>query len=170
MLFDMAESSEGTSRVPKRSAAVTRSFVAPYSRRLHRGALGELLDGRTVEGRYVRELELELTKHLGGHLSIPQKLLVDRVIKLLLQLQAFDAKILAGQWTDLDRRTYGALLNHFRLALRELGLKGTAQAKAIDLATYLDQHREIVGDPDKLPPRRAATRRPKQKPLRRPTG
>ena len=95
-------------------------------------------------------------------MSIPQKLLIDRVIKLLLQLQAFDAKILAGVWTDLDRRTYGALLNHFRLALRELGLKGTAQAKALDLATYLEQHRDKAGDSERLPTRLAATRRPKK--------
>ena len=58
MLFEMAEFSEHASRIPKRSTTATRSYVAQYSRRLHRGALGELLDGRTVEGRYVRELEL----------------------------------------------------------------------------------------------------------------
>ena len=43
-----------------------------------------------------------------------------------------------GNFTDLDRRCFGAAHNAIRLALREIGLKPTAQAnQPLDLSTYL---------------------------------
>jgi hypothetical protein len=110
-----------------------RPRVGPYSRRLHRGAIGELFDGRSAEGRFVRALEAELVQHVGGDPTITQRLLIDRLIKIQLQLAAFDAKLASGKWTGHDQRTYGGLLNAFRLTARELGLKATA-AKPPSLA------------------------------------
>ena len=49
-------------------------------------------------------------------------MLVDRIIKVRLQLDALDDKLTSGDWTAHDQRTYGALLNAQRLCLRELGL------------------------------------------------
>jgi hypothetical protein len=102
--------------------------VGPYSRRLHRGAIGDLVDGRSAQGRFIRHLEAELVAHVGGSPSIAQKLLIDRIIKLRLQLDALDDKLAAGTWTPHDQRTYGALLNAHRLSLRELGLRPAAAA------------------------------------------
>ena len=99
-----------------------RRRLGPYSKRLHRGAIGYLVDGRSAEGRFIRNLEAELVAHVGGSPTIAQRLLVDRIIKVRLQLDALDDKLTSGDWTAHDQRTYGALLNAQRLCLRELGL------------------------------------------------
>lgn len=103
-----------------------RGRLGPYSRRLHRGAIGDLFDGRSAQGRFVRHLEAELVAHVGGAPSVTQRLLIDRLIKIRLQLDLFDAKLGAGEWTPHDGRTYGGLLNAFRLTARTLGLIGAA--------------------------------------------
>jgi hypothetical protein len=117
------------------SKTVHRS-VGPYSRRLHRGAIGDLYDGRSAEGRFVRHLEAELIAHVGGNPTITQRLLIDRLIKIRLQLDALDRKMADGEWTAHDGRTHGGLLNAFRLTARELGMKPAA-AKAQTLADYV---------------------------------
>src|SRR4030081_3311207 len=99
-----------------------RRRLGPYSKRLHRGAIGYLVDGRSAEGRFIRNLEAELVAHVGGSPTIAQRLLVDRIIKVRLQLDALDNKLTSGDWTAHDQRTYGALLNAQRLCLRELSL------------------------------------------------
>jgi hypothetical protein len=101
--------------------------LGPYSRRLHRGAIGNLVDGRSAEGRFIRHLEAELIAHVGGAPTIAQRMLIDRAIKIRLQLDALDEKLNSDNWTGHDQRTYGALLNAQRLCLRELGPAGTAR-------------------------------------------
>jgi len=64
------------------------------ARKLHRGVVGDTIDGRSIEGRFIRNLEAEMIKHIGGEPNIGQRLLIDRVIKIQLQLEAFDYKIL----------------------------------------------------------------------------
>jgi hypothetical protein len=105
-----------------RRSGANRRPVGPYSRKLQRGAIGDLFDGRSAEGRFVRALEAELVQHVGGQPSICQRLLIDRLIKIRLQLDLLDAKLAKGQWTAHDGRTYGGLLNAFRLTARELGI------------------------------------------------
>jgi hypothetical protein len=97
----------------------------PYSKLLHRGAIGSLagLSGNSAEGRVVRQLEAELTEHVGGLPSVTQRLLIERVIKIRWQLELFEVKLAEGSWTPHDSRTYGGLSNAFRLAIRELGVK-----------------------------------------------
>ena len=109
----------------------------PYSRRLHRGAIGDLVDGRSTTGRFIRNLEAELIAHVGGSPTITQKLLIDRIIRLRLQLDALDEKLASGAWSGHDARTYGGILNAHRLALRELGMK-PAVTKPPSLAEYLN--------------------------------
>jgi hypothetical protein len=99
-----------------------RRRVGPYSRKLQRGAIGDCVDGRSAEGRFIRDLERQLVDHVGGSPSVTQRLLIERIIKIKLQLDGLDDKLTSGDWTAHDQRTYGALLNAQRLCLRELGL------------------------------------------------
>jgi hypothetical protein len=114
-----------------------RQKIGPYSRTLRRGAIGTLLDGRSAAGRYVRDLEQQLTAHCGGSPTIAQRLLIDRLVRITVQLNSLDEKLLAGDgWTDHDSRTHGGLINRQRLLLREIGLKG-AEQRGPTLAEYL---------------------------------
>jgi hypothetical protein len=63
--------------------------------------------------------------HVGGQPSFAQKLLIDQAVKIRMQLDALGEKLSSGNWTDHDRRTFGGLLNCFRLTLRDIGLKTT---------------------------------------------
>jgi hypothetical protein len=103
-------------------SAKDRRRVGPYSRKLQRGAIGDCVDGRSAEGRFIRDLERQLVDHVGGSPSVTQRLLIERIIKIKLQLDGLDDKLTSGDWTAHDQRTYGALLNAQRLCLRELGL------------------------------------------------
>jgi hypothetical protein len=100
--------------------------IGPYSRRLQRGSLSRSVDGRSELGRFIRALEAELVAHVGGSPTITQKLLIDRVIRLRLQLDGLDTKLTAGDWTPHDGRTYGGILNAYRLTMRELGMRAAA--------------------------------------------
>jgi hypothetical protein len=112
--------------------------IGPYSRSLRRGVIGTLpLDGRSTEGRYVRDLERQLITHVGGSPTIAQRLLIDRLVRTTIQVNALDEKLLAGvNWTDHDSRTHGGLINRQRLLLRELGFEAAAEP-ASNLADYL---------------------------------
>jgi hypothetical protein len=96
----------------------------PYSTRLARGPVATV-DGRSAEGRYIRALEAELIATLPGPISVTDRLLIDRLIRLRLQLDALENKIEEaragrGKWTDHDIRVYSAVGNQYRLTLREL--------------------------------------------------
>lgn len=117
----------------------TRNRLGPYSRKLHRGAIGDAIDGRSALGRFVRSLEAELTAHVGGKPSIVQRLLIDRIIRIRLQLDALDEKLAGGNWTPHDGRTHGGLMNAYRLTMRELGIKAVADRQPT-LAEALAAH------------------------------
>lgn len=115
-------------------------ILGPYSRSLRRGAIGSSLDGRSTMGRFVRDLEKQLIDHVGGNPSITQRLLIERMIKVRIQLDLLDEKLASGEWTPHDSRTYGGLLNAYRLTAREIGMKPTsATGPAPDLTSYLVQ-------------------------------
>jgi hypothetical protein len=97
-----------------------RRKLGPYSRVLRRGVIGtSAIDGRSREGRYLRDLEAQLIAHSGGAPSITQRLLIERVTRTTVQLNKLDKKLLAGDsWTDHDSRTHGGLINRQRLLLR----------------------------------------------------
>jgi hypothetical protein len=82
-------------------------------------------------------LEAELVAHVGGKPSITERLIIDQAIKARLQLDALGDKLVAGNFTDHDRRVFGALLNALRLNLRELGLKPASSSRSLSLAEYL---------------------------------
>src|SRR5215469_8297812 len=96
----------------------------PYSVRLARGPVAAV-DGRSSEGRYIRALEAELLATLPGSPSVTDRLLIDRLIRLRLQLDELENKIEEaragrGHWTDHDLRVYSAVGNQYRLTLKEL--------------------------------------------------
>jgi hypothetical protein len=116
--------------------AKSRGRLGPYSRVLQRGVIADTVDGRSREGRLMRAMEAELVRHVGGSPSIVAKLLIERTVKIRMQIDGLEEKLARGDWTPHDSRTYGGLLNAYRLCCREIGLKGTAP-KPATLADHL---------------------------------
>jgi hypothetical protein len=123
--------------------SATHRKTGPYSKKLRRGAIRDSVDGRSAEGRFIRDLERQLTDHLGGAPSITEKLLIERLIKTTMQLAALDEKMASDNWSDHDSRTHNGLVNRQRLLLRELGLKRAA-ARVPSLTDYLASKAEAV--------------------------
>jgi hypothetical protein len=132
--------------------------VRPHSKALIRGSVGDTIDGRSREGRYLRHCEVELTRHVGGNPSFVQKVLITRAARAMLRLQLLDEKMEAGSWTDHDARTFGGLNNALRLCLRELGVKAAA-APTQTLADYLGdiKAKEAAASPDAARQARSGT-------------
>jgi hypothetical protein len=97
--------------------------VGPYCLAFSRGSVGDSIDGRSREGKFLRRVEAELIAQVGGSPSFAQSLLIRRAARSMLQLELLDAKMASGNWTAHDSRTQGGLNNAVRLALRELGIK-----------------------------------------------
>lgn len=103
---------------------MSRKRFSPYARA---SALAKL-DGRTQEGRLVRDTRRDLTEHLGGSPSCTQLMLIERIAQLTLRTAAMDRKFAeTGAMTEHDTRTYLAWSATLSRALRDLGLKGPAQ-------------------------------------------
>ena len=115
-----------TTSIPRKTGPSDRRKrvqLGPYSRALRRGSIRDSIDGRSNVGRFIRDLEAQLISHVGGHPTITQQLLIDRLVRCTIQLDQLDDKLLGKNWTDLDSRTYNGLINRQRLLLRELGLQ-----------------------------------------------
>jgi hypothetical protein len=115
--------------------------LGPYSRRLQRGSLSQSVDGRSATGRFVRALEAELVEHLGGNPSIVQRLLIERLIKVRVQLDLLDSRLGTEGWTPHDARTYGGLLNAYRLTAREIGLRAQPPPPPKSIGLLADEWR-----------------------------
>ena len=114
------------------------SRLSSESRVLRRGSLGDQIDGRSREGRFLRDIERELVAHVGGNPTVTQKLLIRRLARGLLRLELLDERITRGELNDHDARTFSALSNVVRLTSRELGLQSAASVeKPPDLSAYL---------------------------------
>jgi hypothetical protein len=103
-----------------------RPSLTPESRVFNRGVLGDKIDGRSREGRFLIKCEAELIADIGGSPTFAQLMLIRRCARGMLRLELLDEKMAAGNWTDHDARTFGGLTNAVRLMLRELGLKAEA--------------------------------------------
>jgi hypothetical protein len=101
-------------------------------------------DGRTREARLLKQVRQELTKHLGGKLTAPQRALVERVAYLQLRCAVLDRRIIDGSFSDFDSKQYLAFSNSLRRALSSLGLDAAAPAK-MDPAEYI---RLLSGEPE----------------------
>jgi hypothetical protein len=99
------------------------------------------LDGRTVEAKLLRSIRSELTEHLGGKLTAVQRQLVERAAMLTLHVRLFDARAVenGGALSERDGRQYLAYSNALARALKELGVKATAE-RGPSLAEYLAAH------------------------------
>ena len=98
--------------------------MSPYSRP---AALAKL-DGRTREGRLVRDTRSALIAHIGGQPSATQRALVERAVQLTLRIASMDRKFAeTGVQTEHDSRTYLAWSASLSRALRDLGMKGVAE-------------------------------------------
>jgi hypothetical protein len=114
--------------------------TGPYSRKLLNG-IRDAYNGRSRDGRYVAALEAALVAHCGGEpLTITQRLLIERIIRLQMQLVLLDEKFAAGEtsWTAHDMRTFSGISNAFKNAIRELGFR-PAKAQQPTLAEHLDR-------------------------------
>jgi hypothetical protein len=110
-------------RMTTNRSPLSKSPHGPHCRALARGVVGDAIDGRSREGKFLRKCEAELITQIGGEPSFAQRLLIRRIARATLKLELFDAKMAGGNWTDHDARTYGGMSNSLRLMLRELGLK-----------------------------------------------
>ena len=114
------------------------SRLSSESRVLRRGSLGDQIDGRSREGRFLRDVERELVAHVGGKPTVTQKLLIRRLARGLLRLELLDERITRGELNDHDARTFSALSNAVRLTARELGVQAAASVeKPPSLDAYL---------------------------------
>lgn len=87
------------------------------------------LDLRTRYGRVLRGVRADLTAHVGGRPTAAQKMLIERAAQLSLRIAMMDDATAAGKSiTSHDSKTYLAWSNSLTRALRDLGLKGAAQA------------------------------------------
>jgi hypothetical protein len=60
--------------------------LSAESRVLRRGVLGDRVDGRSREGRFLTKIERELTRQIGQP-SFTQKLLIRRLSRAMLRLE-----------------------------------------------------------------------------------
>jgi hypothetical protein len=100
-----------------------RRAVGPYSR----PRAIATIDGRTREGRFIRDVRSDLLSHVGGRPSVTQAALIERAVMLSLHVAMMDAKAASGRvLSEHDSRTYLAWSNALARTLRQLGLKGAA--------------------------------------------
>jgi hypothetical protein len=79
-------------------------------------------DGRSAEGVFLRRTRAELTQHVGGHPTAPQRALIDRVAILTLHVARMDtAAIAAGGFSDHASREYLDWSNALTGTLAQLG-------------------------------------------------
>ena len=125
--------------MPRITSSSPRAKVGPYSAAFTRGSVGDTIDGRSREGRFLRRVEAELIAGVGGEPTFAQSLLIRRAARRMLQLELLDEKMASGDWTAHDSRTQGGLNNAARLALRELGLKAAPALKPSPLAEHFSR-------------------------------
>lgn len=134
---------DGVRRTPEEIAAKReaqrarrhRKRLGPHSRRL-RSVILNAPQLHTREGMFLRRVEEELTRHLGGNLTVVEALLVARTAQIALRLELLDKRIASGKPVGAhEARIYSALLRQYRFYCRELGLKGkqAAEPKLVEL-------------------------------------
>jgi len=107
--------------------------VGPYSKR---GALA-LLDGRSKPAQFMRRVRAELVTHVGGSPSAVERQLIERAVRLSLQLELMDERLTHGEaFTTHDHNAYLAWSNSLGRTLKLLGLK-SAPPRVPSLAEQL---------------------------------
>ena len=114
--------------------------LGPESRVFKRGPLGDSVDGRSREGRFLLRCEAELTRQVGGSPSFTQKLLIRRLARAALRLELIDEQSMTGPLSAHDGRVFSALSNTIRLTARELGVQAAPAEKLPDLHDIVAEH------------------------------
>lgn len=95
--------------------------VGPYSRE---GAFS-LLDGRSREAQFIKARRAELVSHVGGNPNAVQRALIERAVRLSLQLELMDDRLTHGEiFTTHDHNHYLAWSNALVRTLARLGVQG----------------------------------------------
>jgi hypothetical protein len=86
---------------------------------------------RTRESRFLLQIRMDLTKHLGGSPNIAQTLMIDRIAMTLLRIELMDRDALEsdtpGVLTERQSWDYLAWVNTAGRLLRSLGLEATKE-------------------------------------------
>ena len=105
--------------------------LGPHSRLLSRGAIGEGVDGRSREGRFLRQAERALLNQIGGEPSFTQHTLIRRAARLMLAAETLDGGLTSGAVINANQAAALGQLNGSLLdVLREIGLPGPLPAGA----------------------------------------
>ena len=117
--------------------------LKPDSRAFGGSALGDAIDGRSREGKFIRRIEAELLDQLGDNPSFAQLLLIRRAARAALKLELYDRKLAEGDVNSHDSRMYGGLSSNLRLLLREIAAQAVAKGKAKppDLSAVVERHK-----------------------------
>ena len=80
------------------------------------------VDGRSKEGRLLKQMRTVLTEQVGGNPTPPQTMLIERCAMLQLRCAVLDRRIIDGTFTQYDNNSYIAFTNALRRALVALGI------------------------------------------------
>jgi hypothetical protein len=90
------------------------------------------LDARTLEGKTERRTIRELTAHVGGDPTVPQRILIRRAARLLVMVELMEVKLIENdESSDWASRQILAWVNALRLIMVALGLERRQQAKTL---------------------------------------
>jgi hypothetical protein len=90
----------------------------------------QIVDGRLAEGKLMARVRAELTEHLGGKPTAPQRILIDRAAALSLRLHLMDREsVRSGQMSERNGRQYLAWSNSLTRVLNQIGLTAAPAPK-----------------------------------------
>jgi hypothetical protein len=90
----------------------------------------QIVDGRRAEGKLMARVRAELTQHLGGKPTAPQRILIDRAAALSLRLHLMDRESTrSGEMTERNGRQYLAWSNSLTRVLNQIGLAAAPAPK-----------------------------------------
>lgn len=96
----------------------------PKSRGQRRGIVR--CDMRTKHGQLLKRTRAALLDHVGPNATAAQLSLCERIAFLELRAALFDQKIVDGSFTELDGKTYFALVGALRRTYNAIGLDRAA--------------------------------------------
>ena len=86
-----------------------------------------LLDGRLAEAKLMREVQAELTAHIGGNPTVTQRMLIERAATLTLRIRLLDRLTLSDAGlSEKNAREAVCWENALRRTLTTLGMKAAA--------------------------------------------
>lgn len=110
----------------ERRPKANRRVIGPYS---SAGAMS-LIDGRTRQALFMQRLRKKLLDQVGGDPSITQRQLIERVVRLSMQVEIFDAKFFKdGCLSDCDQRQHLAYSNALSRTLAKLSVNTKSPPK-----------------------------------------